>query len=137
MSEKTTKSLMTLHFYLIFQVIQNISCILCTWHKVNVNYIHWYVYTYFIHVSTGTEPQCISKSIPGREEFHCLFQSQLTSVLCSFDDGEQENCSFPLVVERERFGINPHVVNVTVIEESTESQELSFTFQLRDGEESH
>ena len=65
-----------------------------------------------------------------------MFQSQLTSVLCSFDDGEQENCSFPLVVETERFGIDTHMVNVTVIQELKGSQELNFTFQLRDGEES-
>ena len=86
---------------------------------------------YMSPCSVGTDPQCICKSIPGREEFHCLFQNQLISVLCSFDDGKQENCSFPLVVERERFDQEPYVVNVTVIEESTESQELSFTFQLR------
>ena len=100
-------------------------------HKLLVKYASVYKSSY----SADTEPQCISKSIPGWEQFHCLFQSQLTSVLCSFDDGEQENCSFPLVVERERFGIDPHVVNVTVIEESKGYQEFNFTFQLRDGEE--
>ena len=83
-------------------------------------------------VSEDTEIHCISKSVPGQMEFICPFQNQLTSVLCSFDGGDQENCSFPLVVESDRFSTDNHMVLVTVTDE-TVAQELNFTFQLTEG----
>ena len=81
-------------------------------------------------VSEDFDIQCVSKSVPGQMEFLCPFQNQLTSVLCSFDGGEQENCSFPLVLDGDRFGIDHHMVLVTVTDELSVSQELNFTFQL-------
>ena len=48
-------------------------------------------------VSEDTEIHCISKSVPGQMEFLCPFQNQLTSVLCSFDGGDQEIAHFLLL----------------------------------------
>ena len=81
-------------------------------------------------VSEDSDIQCVSKSLPGQMEFLCPFQNQLTSVLCSFDSGEQENCSFPLVVESDRFGTDHHMVLVKVTDELSVSQELNFNFNL-------
>ena len=57
-----------------------------------------------------SEVDCISLSVPHREEFHCSFPDRPSSVRCSFDGGVQEPCSFLLVVESERFSTDSHTV---------------------------
>ena len=79
------------------------------------------------------EPPCISKGYPGGLELYCSFQNQLTSIVCSFDGLEQENCSFPLVVESNRFGTEPHVVDVTVTDENGEYETITLDFLVRNG----
>ena len=81
-------------------------------------------------LSTDTEAECWSISIAGRQEFHCSFQTHLVSVRCSFDGGEPENCSLPLVVDIERFSTESHAVNVTVTDELDQLWELTFDFKL-------
>ena len=75
-------------------------------------------------------PECLTSIIAGRQEFHCSFQTVLISVRCSFDGGEPENCSLPLVVDIERFGTESHAVNLTVTDELDQLWELNFDFKL-------
>ena len=77
---------------------------------------------------------CISLSVPHREEFHCSFPDRPSSVRCSFDGGVQEPCSFPLVVESEIFSTDNHTVVVTVTNGTGESQDFSFDFRLENRE---
>ena len=50
--------------------------------------------------------------------------------MCSFDGGPLDNCSFPLVFEIGRFGIDNHTVVVTVVDVFGQSLNLSFGFSL-------
>ena len=77
-----------------------------------------------------SEPECLVSTIAGRQVFHCSFQTVLVSVRCSFDGGEPENCSLPLVVDIERFGTESHAVNVTVTGVFDQFWELNFDFKL-------
>ena len=84
----------------------------------------------YFDIISDTEAECWSISIAGRQEFHCSFQTHLVSVRCSFDGGEPENCSLPLVVDIERFSTESHAVNVTVTDEHDQLWELTFDFKL-------
>ena len=90
-----------------------------------------FLYILAINVfNPDSDPECWSIIIAGRQEFHCSFQTQLVSVRCSFDAGEPENCSLPLVVDSERFSTESHYVNVTVTDELDQLWELTFAFKL-------
>ena len=54
----------------------------------------------------------------------------MTSVVCSFDGGDVENCSFPLEVRIDRFGTDPHTVDVTVIDVFGQSLTFGLGFRL-------
>ena len=54
----------------------------------------------------------------------------MVSSVCSFDGGDVENCSFPLVVEIDRFGTDPHTVDVTVVDVYGQSLTFGLGFQL-------
>ena len=73
---------------------------------------------------------CGFEAVPGRQTFSCGSNNQLVSVMCSFDGGPEENCSFPLVLGIGRFGTDEHTVVVTATDEFGQSQILTFTFQL-------
>ena len=60
------------------------------------------------------------------------FNRHPTLVTCSFDGGEQENCSFPLELANARFGTDPHTVNVTVFDDSGQSQIIPLPFRIAD-----
>lgn len=93
------------------------------------------LFTYVICIFlVDSEVNCLSLSVPHREEFHCSFPDRPSSVRCSFDGGVQEPCSFPLVVESERFSTDSHTVVVTVTNGTGGSQELSFDFRLENRE---
>ena len=52
------------------------------------------------------------------------------SVECSFDGGASESCSFPVVVDFERFGDTNHTLVVTVVDEFGQSAVAMFKFRL-------
>ena len=54
----------------------------------------------------------------------------MTSVVCSFDGGDVENCSFPLEVGIDRFGTDPHTVVVTVVDVFGQSLTFELGFRL-------
>ena len=73
---------------------------------------------------------CGREGVPGRETIQCQSNNQLVSVVCSFDGGPEESCSFPLVLEFGRFGTDQHTVVVNATDAFGQFQILSFTFQL-------
>ena len=62
--------------------------------------------------------------------FDCESSNTLASVVCSFDEGAEESCSFPLEVGIGRFGIEEHTVVVTVTDVFGQTETLTFDFQL-------
>ena len=74
--------------------------------------------------------KCESGAVPGRQIFECDPSNQLASVVCSFDGGPKESCSFPLKVEIGRFGTEKHTVVVTATDVFGQTETLSFDFQL-------
>ena len=62
--------------------------------------------------------------------FDCTFSNPVTSVVCSFDGGEVENCSFPLEVGIDRFGTDNHTVVVTVVDVFGQSLFFELDFRL-------
>ena len=52
------------------------------------------------------------------------------SVICSFDEGLAENCSFPLVLGIEMFGTDNHTVAITVVDEFGQSVTVIFPFSI-------
>ena len=87
---------------------------------------------YFL--TTALEAQCISSGMPGRVVVDCQFNSQLESVVCSYDGGAPENCSFPLVFEFGRFGPHSHTVVVNVVDVFGRSINITQFFTLGDRE---
>ena len=77
--------------------------------------------------------KCVTETIPGRQTFECESNYPLESVVCSFDGGRAESCSFPLVVKVDKFGTEEHTVVVTATDVFGESKLLSFNFQLTVG----
>ena len=73
---------------------------------------------------------CGTGAVAGRQTFECVSNNQLASVVCSFDGGPEETCSFPLVVEIGRFGTEEHTVVVNATDVFGQSQILTFNFQL-------
>ena len=73
---------------------------------------------------------CPIGAVPGRQTFLCASNNQLVSIVCSFDGGPEENCSFPLVVGIGRFGTEQHTVIVTATDVYGQIQILNFTFAL-------
>ena len=73
---------------------------------------------------------CSSSASPGSQTFNCPSVFPVASTTCSFDGGEQENCSFPLVVGFERFGSAAHGVVVTVVGVDGQVMTFSFNFTL-------
>ena len=76
------------------------------------------------------EGQCITSAVPGQQVFECVFSNPVASVVCSFDGGDVENCSFPLEVGIVRFGTDNHTVVVTVVDVFGQSLNLTFNFNL-------
>ena len=73
---------------------------------------------------------CIVGAVAGRQTFHCDSTNELVSIVCSFDGGDVENCSFPLEVGIDRFGTDNHTVVVTVVDEFGQSLNLTLDFNL-------
>ena len=77
---------------------------------------------------------CIIGEVAGRQTFVCSSNNQLISIMCSFDGGPAEDCSFPLVVGIDRFGTDNHTLVVTVVDVFGQSLNFSFGFQLTERE---
>ena len=73
---------------------------------------------------------CLSGAVAGRQTFLCNSTNELVSIVCSFDGGDVENCSFPLEVGIDRFGTDNHTVVVTVVDVFGQSLNLTFNFTL-------
>ena len=68
---------------------------------------------------------CGPRGVIGHETFECESNNELVSILCSFDGGPEESCSFPLEVEIDSLGTEL-VMNATDVF----GQSLAVTFQL-------
>ena len=66
-----------------------------------------------------------------RAEIGCSFTNPVASILCSFDGGEQEECSFPLIATSERFGIGGHSVLVTATDRFGQTFSITVGFTIR------
>ena len=73
---------------------------------------------------------CLSGAVAGRQTFLCNSTNELVSIVCSFDGGDVENCSFPLEVRIDRFGTDPHTVVVNVVDVFGQSLDLPLNFTL-------
>ena len=73
---------------------------------------------------------CGSDAIRERQEFFCDVNNPIASIMCSFDGGPQEPCSFPVVAEFERFGKDTHTLAVTVEDEFGQGAGFLFIFTL-------
>ena len=73
---------------------------------------------------------CIRSAVPGHEIINCTSTNPLVSVVCAYDGGGPEVCSFPLVLGIERFGTDSHVVLVTATDGFGQTATMEFVFQL-------
>ena len=66
------------------------------------------------------------------QRFACTFNNNVVSVTCSFDGGEEEDCSLPLVVTTDIFGTDDHFVVLTATDEFIDSvSEFHFSFAYK------
>ena len=85
--------------------------------------------------SAGNELiSCYSSGVPGMERFECGSPNRLSLVMCSFDDGEAEICSFPVIATFDRFGVDMHTLELTVYDIFGQALNHSLDFQLVDRE---
>ena len=62
--------------------------------------------------------------------FECAYSNPVASVKCSFDGGEEEECSLPLIVGIERFGTDSHIVVITATDVFGHTLSLTHSFRL-------
>ena len=65
------------------------------------------------------------------QRFDCTFNNNVVSVTCSFDGGEEEDCSLPLVVTTDMFGTDDHFVVLTAIDEFGQRFRTPLLFSLQ------
>ena len=88
-----------------------------------------------VFLPADKEPVCsVEQYFSGRMEYDCQFTNKPVSVVCSFDGGPLENCSFPLPLNVERFGVGNHTAEVTVVDKFEKSNHLRFDFIISDSE---
>ncbi|CAI8024290.1 hypothetical protein GBAR_LOCUS14117 [Geodia barretti] len=76
------------------------------------------------------EGVCGTSGVAGRQRFDCTFTNDVVSVTCSFDGGEAENCTLPLIVDIGRFGTDNHTVVLTATDEFGQTSSISLGFRL-------
>ena len=81
-------------------------------------------------IMTELTVTCVAGVGAGSQIFDCDSTNELVSIVCSFDGGDVENCSFPLEVRIDRFGTELHTVIVTVVDEFGQSLNLTLDFNL-------
>ena len=85
--------------------------------------------------SSGNELiSCDPSGVPGRLRFQCRFTNRLSLVMCTFDGGEAEICSFHVTVSFDRFGLDMHTLELTVYDIFGQALNHSLDFQLADRE---
>ena len=77
---------------------------------------------------------CDPSGAPGRQRFECGFTNRLSLVMCTFDGGEAEICSFTVIVTFNRFGLDRHTLELTVYDIFGQALNHSLDFQLVDRE---
>ena len=83
-----------------------------------------------LYISPGSVHSCHNQLVTGEK----LFSSNSAELLmCSFDGGEPETCSFPLEVDTLTFGVVPQSTEVTVYDEQGLNLTFSFNFDFADG----
>ena len=73
---------------------------------------------------------CSTDDVPRRQRFFCDVNNPIVSIMCSFDGGPQEPCSFPVVAGIERFGTDSHTLAVTVEDVFGQGADFLFDFTL-------
>ena len=73
---------------------------------------------------------CGTDAVPGRQRFFCDASNPIASIMCSFDGGVAEICSFPVVAELDRFGTDSHTLVVTLVDVFGQSTSVSLDFTL-------
>ena len=91
--------------------------------KVN-GLIHSFVFYVALTASCG--PSGFGNSI----QFDCSFSNIPVTLRCSFDEGEEEDCSLPLLLTIERFGAGRHTVVLTATDEFGQSLSTEFPFSF-------
>ena len=83
---------------------------------------------------TALEAECSASGVSGREMFECQFNTPLVFMMCSYDGGAPENCSFPLTFHFERFGLDAHTVVVNVVDAIGRSLNITQVFSVSNRE---
>ena len=65
-----------------------------------------------------------------QQTLNCSFNNPLSSVTCSFDDGEPETCSPTVVVSIDRFGAGQHILLMTATDVYGQTFGIPLSFQL-------
>ncbi|CAI8020901.1 hypothetical protein GBAR_LOCUS12460 [Geodia barretti] len=73
---------------------------------------------------------CSNTSEPGRQIINCTSTNPLMSLLCAYDSGQSEECSFPITLSIERFGTSRHILVVTATDGFGQRETIEFSFQL-------
>ena len=73
---------------------------------------------------------CEQVELTNAQRIDCTLTNPVASATCSYDGGEEEDCSFPLTVTTERFGTNPHIVVVTATDGFGQTSILPLYFRL-------
>ena len=74
--------------------------------------------------------ECTTEAVPGSQAFECQANNYLAAIICIFDGGPPERCSFPLVVTIDRFGTEKHTLKALFYDEFVHRKDISFNFQL-------
>ena len=73
---------------------------------------------------------CGVSGVHGRLRFECVFTNRLSLVMCTFDGGEAEICSFTVTVTFDRFGVDMHTLELTAYDIFGQALNHSLDFQL-------
>lgn len=61
---------------------------------------------------------------------NCITSNPLMSLVCVYDDGQSEDCSFPIILSIERFGTKNHTLVITATDGFGQQEIIEFSFQL-------
>ena len=62
--------------------------------------------------------------------YDCTFSNTVASATCSYDGGEEEDCSFPLTVSTVRFARGLHIVVVTATDGFGQTSVFALYFRI-------
>ena len=85
------------------------------------------------HILIAPQLQGVCGSVGGegfQQKFDCTFNNPLSSVTCSYDGGQQEECSPTVLVTYERFGPGTHTLVMTALDQYGQTYSIALTFRL-------